>query len=461
VRIRWQSSDATVVGFNVYTRAVGATYGAPIDVGAPTPAADGTQSATIGGRTSCVSYAFIVAGRHADGSETPLSNEIVLAYATAAGALDSDGDGLRDATEDANLNCRVDAGETDPYARDTDGDGVGDAIDACLATPSGELADASGCSCSQVACGDGNSCTTDACVPGTGCTHTAVAGCTTCTTDTDCADADACTEDACDTATQRCVHLVMADCCTSDAQCTDVDACTTNERCVAGQCVSDPVTCATTTACQTATCDAQVGCVVAPASDGTACAMGDVCSPAGTCTEGTCVVATSTAALAADVAPEELRVQRLVMRHGASGRTVLLASGVLPGVRAFDVGDGVVVQVDGADGSTLFRKIVEPDAFAHTGAALALRSPDGGTTGLRRLSLQPGRAGTRVAVTAVLPAGMLPSTTRPARAAALRRKTTVAASSTKLRLTIKTRKRCATAADVACDPATSSRTRCR
>jgi hypothetical protein len=40
---------------------------------------------------------------------------------------DSDNDGLLDVVEDRNLNCLVDADETDPYSADTDGDGLTDA----------------------------------------------------------------------------------------------------------------------------------------------------------------------------------------------------------------------------------------------------------------------------------------------------------------------------------------------
>lgn len=39
---------------------------------------------------------------------------------------DTDQDGLLDVIEDANRNCRIDAGETDPEAADTDGDGLVD-----------------------------------------------------------------------------------------------------------------------------------------------------------------------------------------------------------------------------------------------------------------------------------------------------------------------------------------------
>ncbi len=43
---------------------------------------------------------------------------------------DSDGDGLLDGAEDANLNGVVDAGETDPMEGDSDGDGYNDLVDA-------------------------------------------------------------------------------------------------------------------------------------------------------------------------------------------------------------------------------------------------------------------------------------------------------------------------------------------
>lgn len=46
--------------------------------------------------------------------------------------LDSDGDGIPDAVEDANHDCALDAGETDPYDDDTDDDGVSDLIEILL-----------------------------------------------------------------------------------------------------------------------------------------------------------------------------------------------------------------------------------------------------------------------------------------------------------------------------------------
>lgn len=46
--------------------------------------------------------------------------------------LDSDGDGILDADEDANLNCTLDPGETDRTNADTDGDGTTDFIEVVL-----------------------------------------------------------------------------------------------------------------------------------------------------------------------------------------------------------------------------------------------------------------------------------------------------------------------------------------
>jgi len=50
---------------------------------------------------------------------------------TPAENLDSDRDGVPDAAEDANHNCVMDAGETNPYLQDTDGDGLIDSADSC------------------------------------------------------------------------------------------------------------------------------------------------------------------------------------------------------------------------------------------------------------------------------------------------------------------------------------------
>lgn len=59
------------------------------------------------------------------------------------GAGDYDGDTLTNAQEDANANCIVDTGETDPTLTDTDGDGVADNADNCpvFANPAQDQSD--------------------------------------------------------------------------------------------------------------------------------------------------------------------------------------------------------------------------------------------------------------------------------------------------------------------------------
>jgi hypothetical protein len=59
-------------------------------------------------------------------TESRHSNELSVDYAAVAGVVDSDGDGLTDAEEDANLNRKRDANETDRAKADTDLDGLSD-----------------------------------------------------------------------------------------------------------------------------------------------------------------------------------------------------------------------------------------------------------------------------------------------------------------------------------------------
>jgi hypothetical protein len=63
------------------------------------------------------------------GEESDQSNELSIDYATAARAVDSDGDGLRDSQEDVNLNGKRDSGETDQFNADSDADGLNDAAE--------------------------------------------------------------------------------------------------------------------------------------------------------------------------------------------------------------------------------------------------------------------------------------------------------------------------------------------
>src|SRR5438093_9183421 len=82
-QLRWQpSSSAGVVGYRIYTRALGGTYGPPQDAGLPTPAPDGTLGFTITGLDAAIAYAFAVTAYASDGTESALSNELTLSITT-------------------------------------------------------------------------------------------------------------------------------------------------------------------------------------------------------------------------------------------------------------------------------------------------------------------------------------------------------------------------------------------
>jgi hypothetical protein len=78
--------------------------------------------------------------------------------ACGCGIADTDSDG--DGTPDCNDAC-----PNDPD-NDADGDKVCGDVDLCSGTPSGEIVNTDGCSCSQLSCDDGDTCTTDSCLDG-------------------------------------------------------------------------------------------------------------------------------------------------------------------------------------------------------------------------------------------------------------------------------------------------------
>ncbi|MFN8543740.1 MAG: fibronectin type III domain-containing protein [Candidatus Binatia bacterium] len=230
VRVRWRpATDATVTGYKIRVRPVAQTTATVTNAGKPTVAADGTMTYTVSGLVVRTDYAFTVTAYRATGVESAASNQLQSGYAQVAPLVDSDGDGLTDAVEDANLNRTVDAGESDPTRTDTDGDGVGDKTDLCEGTATGAAVDTNGCACAQKSCNDGNPCTTDSCSGAGACAHAAVANGTscgdgnpcngvetcqggTCKTGTppDCDDHDACTVDACGSG--GCTHTANATC---------------------------------------------------------------------------------------------------------------------------------------------------------------------------------------------------------------------------------------------------------
>ena len=314
-RARWQpSGDAGVTGYRVYTRPPGGAFVLALDAGLPAPAIDGTMAAVLRGLDVCTAHGVVVTAYRADGTESAFSNEITLTYAGVAALLDSDGDGLSNASEDKNLNCVVDPGETDPTRADTDGDGVPDGRDACQGTAPGAAVNASGCSCAQVTCddgnlcngretclagvcqpgtapncNDGNPCTLDACDATLGCTHTAIAGCAACTSAAQCDDANPCTADTC--AAGRCAHAPLVD----GTSCSDGRFCNGAETCLGGVCrAGTPVACDDGNACTLDACDeVQRRCTHAPVAgcctSNADCVVSDACHTNARCDAGRCL----------------------------------------------------------------------------------------------------------------------------------------------------------------------------
>lgn len=307
--LRWApNGDAGTVGYRVYTRTLSGAWGAPQDAGLPAPGGDGTLSAAVSGLDVRTDYAFAVSAYRSDGTESAKSNERSLTYAQVAPHVDSDGDGLKDAQEDVNLNRAVDSGETDPLNPDTDGDGVRDAADTCRGTPSGQAVNPQGCSCSQIVCNDGNACngvetcsagvcspgtapncndgnacTTDTCNPTSGCQNTPIAGCTACSTAAQCDDGNSCTTDTCSGG--RCVNTAVA----NGTACSDGNVCNGNETCQNGACTAGTaLNCNDGNACTTDTCNPTGGCQNAPMPGCVPCSTAAQCNDGNPCTSDSC-----------------------------------------------------------------------------------------------------------------------------------------------------------------------------
>jgi hypothetical protein len=139
------AASADLAGYFVRVRSAVTNTATNTDVGLPAPGADGMVSVAIPGLDVRTTHFFTVSSYAADGTESPPSNELSTSYAIVAPRVDSDGDGLSDAMEDANLDQRVGPWETDPERVDSDGDGVRDAQDQCGATAAGTPVDAAGC----------------------------------------------------------------------------------------------------------------------------------------------------------------------------------------------------------------------------------------------------------------------------------------------------------------------------
>ncbi len=128
VRIAWSPTEGGA-GYKIYVRENDAPFGAPIDIGPRVPDADGAVRFMLSGANVRATTRFVVTSYDAAGAESDHSNELAITYAVAAAVVDSDGDGITDAGEDADLDMTVDPDETDPLVADTDGDGVSDGVE--------------------------------------------------------------------------------------------------------------------------------------------------------------------------------------------------------------------------------------------------------------------------------------------------------------------------------------------
>ena len=123
--IAWKPVSGAA-GYKVYVGYDSDLLGTPTNVGKPQAGSDGQIHVQIGSLPVGPTGNFSVAAYVSDGSQSVRSNRMTVTYLDVASVVDSDGDGLRDAEEDFNLNERVDSGETNPKKADTDGDGVND-----------------------------------------------------------------------------------------------------------------------------------------------------------------------------------------------------------------------------------------------------------------------------------------------------------------------------------------------
>ncbi|HLK10381.1 MAG TPA: fibronectin type III domain-containing protein [Candidatus Binatia bacterium] len=471
-QVRWSPSpSAGVAGYHVYTRPSTGTYGTPLDAGLPAPAADGSLAFDVANLDTLTDYDFAVAAYAGDGTESGLSNEMLLSYSQV---------------ECAQLNCD----DGDPCTADTCSGGV------CQHTA---IAGCQRCA-TQADCNDGNACTVDTCVAGV-CQHAAATdgtlcddglfctindhcqggvcvgggpNCTQLATDCasatcdeaskdcivtpvpngtrcgsdanvcvamhtcqsgtctlggplDCNDHNACTTDRCDAQLGQCVHTAQPGCCMTDADCNDGNACTV-DTCVAGQCQSAPVTCPDPGPCAQAACDATAGCVTTPLPDGTSCTASDPCIQNAVCTAGTCATPPTGSALrAADAAlvdTSTLTVTRFTLKR--MGRQLrLIAQGRYPWSGLLDVTGGVSVELHDASAGLLYDATV-PSAEFRGGPSQLVYAAAGSAAphdGLRRLELRARRNTVTVNLRASVPpslTGSLPDVagTNPAALAA-------------------------------------------
>jgi hypothetical protein len=151
VSVRWQPSTTPgVVGYRVYVRQLtDATFAPPIEVGLPTPANDGTMSATLPGWDDGVDWVFALSAVGTGSDESGLSNPITLG-GTGTGST------ITTTSTTTSTTAPVPCGDDD----ECDDGSACTADDRC----------ASGfCAWDSVVCPVGEPCNPGRCDPGAGC----------------------------------------------------------------------------------------------------------------------------------------------------------------------------------------------------------------------------------------------------------------------------------------------------
>jgi len=128
VRLAWRPVAGSA-GYKLYARQNGYPTPIAVDLGIPVTDASGIMHYEHNGLLVESTNTFSLASYDAARVESLPSNELSIGYTVAATIVDSDGDGLTDAREDANLNLAREATETDRLRADTDGDGASDGVE--------------------------------------------------------------------------------------------------------------------------------------------------------------------------------------------------------------------------------------------------------------------------------------------------------------------------------------------
>ncbi len=158
-QLAWEPVQGAA-GYMVYARAGSGAFGPPVYLGPKAIDSDGLIRHVVTGIPLGPTAYFAVSAYDETELGSVLSNQLSVSYAQAAPVVDSDGDGLSDAQEDANLNGVLDAGESDPFDADSP---------SALFCNGGTVAPGAPCD-------DGIACTAvDLCIAGT-CRGTSVCG---------------------------------------------------------------------------------------------------------------------------------------------------------------------------------------------------------------------------------------------------------------------------------------------